>query len=769
MSKFGYFSKDGSEYNIVNPITPRPLLNYIWNNKILSGINHFGGGDGSYGGRAASYIDLEGRGRASIIRNGSRYFYIRDEDTGEFWNPGWYPVKKDISGYCCVHGLGYSRIEGSYRDVKVSTDVFVNDEDPVEIWSINLQNLSSNEKKLKVYSFIEFSLEGYARYSEYDSYVFAEFDKESNMIVAHNTAQERPHEWYNGFAASSIAVTGFETSRKEFLGAYGDITAPYVVVKGQCSNSLAACELMVGVLENSITLKPDEEISFNVLYGSTDTRQQATALVKNLFAHGKISDDLTRLKTCKHKMMNDIIVNTPVEKLNHMTNLWVKQQVQLCAEVGRSTGKGFRDQLQDSWAVSAFNPSLAKEKILETLKHEYKDGRCVRGWLPLDHHIYSDGPTWIAPTIDAYIAETGDFEFLDIVVPYLDGGSGTVWDHILTAVRYSSDDIGERGLVLAHDGDWNDSLNGIGIEGRGESVWTSIALHYALIKTAKIAKEIYKDEFICNEMINRAVRIKEAINLNGWDGDWYLAAYNDLGEKVGSHTEKEGKVYLNSQTWAVLSGVADENRMELILKAIDEKLDSPYGPLTLTPPYTSYNPSIGRLTGFVPGIWENGTPYCHGGAFKIVADCCIGRGNEAFRTLMKIMPDSEQNPSDHSGCEPYVFTNMYFGPDNPRRGETAFAWVTGTAGWMFRVVVQYMMGFYPEYSSIIIKPCIPEEWEQCSMKRVFRGDTYNITIINKNKGQSIVKNILVDGKEIIGNEFNIFGDGKQHDILVEML
>ena len=217
-----------------------------------------------------------------------------------------------------------------------------------------------------------------------------------------------------------------------------------------------------------------------------------------------------------------------------------------------------------------------------------------------------------------------------------------------------------------------------------------------------------------------------------------------------------------------MSGIAEKDRIEKCFAAIDQKLSSPYGPLTLYPAYTSYNPSIGRLTGFVPGIWENGTPYCHGGTFKIVADCYAGRGNEAYNTLKEIMPDSEQNPSNCSGCEPYAFTNMYFGPSNPRAGQTAFAWVTGTAGWIFRAVTQYMLGFHPQYDHIEIKPCIPEWWGNGSMKRVFRGDTYMLKIVNENKSSTAIKRILVDGQKINGNKVSIFSDGKEHEILVEM-
>ena len=269
-------------------------------------------------------------------------------------------------------------------------------------------------------------------------------------------------------------------------------------------------------------------------------------------------------------------------------------------------------------------------------------------------------------------------------------------------------------------------------------------------------------------MIERAEVLKQAINDKGWDGEWYLAAINDYDEKVGSHTEKEGMIYLNSQTWAVLSNVCDDERKLKCIEAVDKYLDSDYGPLTLYPTYTKFNNRIGRLTSFIPGIWENGTPYCHGGTFKVVADCILGRGDKAYETISKILPDAASNPSDESGCEPYVVTNMYFGPDNPRKGETLFAWVTGTAGWMFRAITQYMLGFHPSYNSFTVNPCLPSDWKEVTMTRVFRGDTYKVTVKNQNGAQSGVKKLTVDGTLTDGNEVEIFGDGKVHEIVVEM-
>ena len=764
MIETGYF-KGGNEYVVTSTNPPRPLLNYVWNARILSGINNFGGGVGAYGVRAQSYIDAEGKGRCSVIRDGNRYFYIKDMNTGKTFNPGWYPCKTDVKNYSCTHGLGYSIITSECDGVVATARVFVNSSDPAEIWTITLENKSAEQKSLKLFSFAEFQLEGYQRYSDYNSYVYGE--KDGNVIMCHNDAMEKPHNWFNGFMATDTDPDGFDTSKRAFLGVYGDIRMPKAVEAGKLSNSYAACEQMVGAFEHSVELSAGESKTINVLIGCCDTMATAKAFADAIFAEGNIEAEFKALTERKQALAADIFVNTPEEKINNFANYWLKQQVSLCAEVGRDTGKGFRDQLQDAWAVASFDKELAKGKILETLMYEYSDGRCVRGWLPLDHHVYSDGPTWIAPTINAYIKETGDVDFLNEKVKYLDEGEDTVWEHILTAVRFASDDVGEHGLVHSRDGDWNDSLNMTGLKGKGESVWTSIALCYGLQNVAEIAHNILHDEAIVAEMKEREARMKEAINREAWDGEWYLAAINDYNEKVGTHTEKEGMIYLNSQTWSILSGVAEGERKEKCMESVEKYLNSDYGPLTLFPTYTKFNNRIGRLTSFVAGIWENGTPYCHGGTFKIVADCLLGRGDKAYEDMMKILPDSATNPTEHSGCEPYALTNMYFGPDNPRRGETLFAWVTGTAGWMFRAITQYMCGFHPSYNGFTLNPCIPADWKEISVRRKFRGDTYLITVKNPDGKQSGASKVTVDGKPA-DSYVALFGDGKEHTIEIVM-
>ncbi|MBQ8232255.1 MAG: hypothetical protein IJZ34_10085 [Lachnospiraceae bacterium] len=766
MGEIGRFNDIGNEYEIVKPDLKRPMMNYFWNQKILSAVNQNGGGNGGYRGMTSQYIGEVGKPRAQLLANGNRYFYIRDHLTGKLWNPGWYPVKEALDAYHCVHGLGYSTICGTKDKICVTLNGTVSHDEPAEMWQIRIVNKDEKERLVTIYPFVEFDLSGYPHRSEYESWVRAYYDAEKHLIFAENNAEERPYDWFHGFCSTDYEVTAFDTSKKRFIGTYGDIRMPDALAAGKLGNSLAACETMVGVFELNVKLAAGEEKELHFIVGSADRRETAERISAKLLSSGRFEEALKLHAADKEKLCSLMNIQTPDKKVNDLANYWLKQQVQLCVEVGRAGSKGFRDQLQDSWGIAAFNPALARGKILEALEHIHESGACAKLWNPLRDEEYSDLPTWVAPTINAYIKESGDIGFLREKVCYMEGKVDTVWEHILTTTRYSSDDLGAHNLVLAHMGEWNDSLNGLGRGGKGESVWTSIALYQSLHAVAEMAREIVKDASVEQEMLERAERIKKAVNEHGWDGEWYLTGYQDDGTPVGSKVNKEGMIYLNGQTWATMLGIAEEERAKKCLAAVDKYLDCDYGPLTCYPPYTKYDPKVGRLTGFVPGVWENGTTYCHGAAFKVVSDFIQGRGDEGYETLLKIMPDSKWNPSEHSGCEPYAFTNMYLGPDNPRKGETSFAWITGTAGWVYRSIAQYMLGFHPEHDGFTIDPCIPKAWKKVTGTRQFRGDIYEMEIINDNGSCKGVKELYVDGTKAACNRIPLFGDGKVHNIKV---
>ena len=765
-SSFGHFRSDGTEFVVTEADTPRALTNYFWNSRLISGVSQHGGGDGTYKQRAMQYVDP--RGRSLMVRDGHRYFYLRDQADGSVWSPGWHPVQAKLDDFQCTHGLGYSIIESRCRGVRARLRVFVGPDEPCEIWTVTLTNLRDAAAELKLFTFVDWDLTGYPIYSDYLSYLHGEYLADAHAALSLNTAVERTHDVFGGFVASDLAPSGFDTSRRAFLGSFGHVAMPRAVAGGKCTGSLAECERLVGALEHTLMLGPGQSRTFNVFIGATGGAEMTRGIVTRLRAEGAVEAQFDAVKRRMAERIERVRVDTPNEHVNYLVNGWIKRQIQLYAEVGSDNGRGFRDAMQLLWATASYDPDYTRTMLDECLRHQFADGHTLRGWLPIDDHHYSDGPVWIAPVVDAYLKETHDAAILDHVVPYFDEGAGTVWDHVLRGLRCSAGDLGPHGLVRCHFGDWNDSLTGVGIEGRGESVWTSIAIVYSLKVAAGIAAKVRRSDDEVRELAAHADKLTAAVNAHAWDGQWYLRAINDRGEKIGTHTDAEGRIWLNPQVWAILAGIVDDERRDLLYRMVDEHLETDYGSLTLTPAFTRHNPGIGRVTAMRPGIWENGTPYCHSNGFKIIADCVGGRGDRAHESFLKALPDSRWNPSTHSGCEPYALTNMYLGPENPRAGQTQFAWMTGTAGWYYRALTEWMLGVRADYDGLLIDPCLPSRWKQCGMQRRFRGARYDIRISNPAGIEKGTPSIRVDGKPIAGNLVPVFDDGKTHVVDVEL-
>jgi cellobiose phosphorylase len=744
---FGHFSPDGAEYIITHPFAPpRAQINFLWNDTLISGLNQFGGGDGVFNNQTLMYNHPKGRVR--LIRDGRRYFYLRDNETGEYWNAGLFPVNTPGAKFTTHVGLGYSRFIMEHAGIQCESRVFLAPDEPVEIWEFMLRNATGKPRALWLCPFIEWWLAGYPTFSSPYSYLRGAFDPASRAVLAYNTSDERPHGRYNAFLATDGDIAQWCGGRRDFLGPFGTVAEPASMVEGRMSCKEAWCEELAGAMAIDANLAPEEERRITLLLGSFDTEAEKSRLIEKVLPVEYRTQAWQRLKNDKLPMLDAVRVQTPDEPINRLVNIWSKQQIQLCVEFGRDGARGFRDTLQDAWGIVPFNAPLARSKIRETLAHQYSDGHAVRGWLPLQPHHYSDGPAWVAPTVAAYLKETGDAAFLDDVVPWLDKGEATVLEHTLTGIRHLSTDTGAHGLVLAHEGDWNDSLNWMGRAGKGESVWTSMALFHSCNVMAAMARELLVDPALEQEMTGRAVRIATAIQEHGWDGKWYLAGWSDFGYPVGSSANKEGRIYLNTQTWAVLTGIAQGERKDLCLQAIDQMLESDHGSLTLWPPYTAADENVGRVTMLLPGMYENGTPYCHGTAFKIVTDIIAGRPDHALRSWRKVMPDNPLHPSILSGCEPYAFTNQYLGPANGRAGDSISGWITGTAGWMFRAVIEYFCGIKPGYHGFTVEPCLPTEWQTVQVTRTLRGTMHDIQIQRTSAGCDIT----IDGHPYHGGE-----------------
>lgn len=741
---FGHFSGTGMEYVIADPLAPpRAQINFMWNDDIISAVNQFGSGEGIFNDR--TLMLNHPKGRVNLIRHGRRFFYLQDVRTGAFWNTGYFPVKPEGAVYTCTVGLGYSDFAMEYEQVRAQSRVFVAPDEPVEIWEFVVKNLSGKARALRLCPYVEWDLGGYPTFSSRYSYFRSTFDSDRRAVLSFNTSNERPHGRYNAFLASDGKVEGWCGSPRQFLGPYGEPTRPKALVEGGMPNQEAWCEDLAASLAVRFDVRPRGEAKVAVLIGSFDSEKEKNRIIAKVLPDAYRRRAFKALVRAKRKMARTVHVRTPDARVNVLTNIWLKQQTQLCVEFGRDGARGFRDTLQDAWAAAPFNPKLARQKMIETMRHQHTDGHGIRGWMPLQPHHYSDGPVWLAMAVCAYLKETGDFALLKESVAFLDKGEATVLEHVLRGLRFLSGDTGKHGLVLAHEGDWNDSLNWLCKDGRGESVWTSMGLYHGLNQVGELAEQVLKDRKLVAEMHRRRDRIAEAIQKEAWDGDWYLAGYNDDGEAVGSHRDTEGRVYLNPQTWAVMTGLASGERLAKCLRAIDDLLESDHGSLTLTPAYTRERPNIGRLSVLLPGMYENGTPYCHGTAFKIVADCCAGRGDAAFRSWLKVMPDNDRHPSAVSGCEPYAFTNQYLGPDNGRAGASISGWVTGCAGWMFRAVIEYMAGIRPDYHGFRICPCLPSVWPSVRVERPMRGKVRDIRVKRNLDGQY---SVLVDGTHV---------------------
>ena len=454
---------------------------------------------------------------------------------------------------------------------------------------------------------------------------------------------------------------------------------------------------------------------------------------------------------------NSLSVTTPDEKINHIMNQWLKKQIDCCI-VGK---KGVRDNLQIAVALLNYRQDKAKDEILECLRHQFQDGHAVLTWYPYDDTRYSDQPFWIIWAVCELIKETGDYTILQKKIEWQDGGAAAVVEHLKAAADCLIRDKGRNGLSRIYFADWNDALN-ITTDPEAESVMLShqfcLAFRELKLLMEKIGETDYA-EFLKKEYDT----MRKSINEKAWDGEWYMRALSKK-ENIGSRTSEGSKIYLNAQTWAVLADVVDEEKLPKLLTSVDS-MEHDFGfPLNM-PPYEKYSPNVGRMSGMLPGLFENGGVYCHATGFKILMDCKLGRAEKALCTLKKIMPDSEKNPSTQSGAEPYVFTNCY--STHPKYyGKSYWSWTTGTSAWCMKGLYEGIMGVKRGYDGLEITPCFPKEWERAEMTRHFRNADYHIVIENPQCRKAVTSVIIVDGTQIKGNRIPDFADNKKHEIKV---
>lgn len=803
--KYGRFSDDGNEYIITNPNTPRPWGNYLTNEKYCAVISQTAAGYSFYKDSKTERL-LNWTGQNLHQGRPGRYVFIQDADTKKAFSVSWEPLRAKYEVFECKVGLGYQTIRSKVNGVEAETTYFVPMDEPCEIWKVKVKNSTKKKKDLNVFGYLEWFIGSADCITYYNIAILwnrINFDKKTGSIFAKKTAFYEEFNIKNNpyvlFFSTSEKVSSWDCHKQNFLGFGNTCQNPEGVFNGKCTDSICDGEEPVGVLHHKITLSPGQEKEIIFVLGQTAGQTDAARIIKKFKNKKTVSLALKNTKEYWSKAISPVTVETPDKDFNIIVNKWLKYQLWMCNMWSRSPsfyhegqgGRGLRDSCQDSESILSLDSKYAREKMLKIASLIRRDGTLAPGWSDTygaySNRPFKDHPTWLTPSIAAYIKETGDKNILNQEVPWLkdkwrDGGTkadpdwsggavvdgeGTLFEHLLAQLNFTYNDVSVHGIPRVGEADWNDALDMAGRRQIGESVWLGIALVRALKMLAELAGLIGKED-IKKDLTEKARIMTKRINTGGWDGQWYLAGYNDDMVPFGSKTNKEGKIFLNSQSWAILAGIAPQEKIDMMLKSVDKYLSGPHGMALLAPAYTVFDPGLGRIAMFSRGTKENAAVFCHAHTFMLAAYAKLGMGNKTFSEMCKIMPNKQKDMGLYKS-EPYAYAEYLIGPDHPYAyGEGAYTWLTGTAGWTFMVATEWILGARREFEGLKIDPCIPSKWKQCKITRPFRDAVYEIEINNPNGKENGVLSIVVDGKKIEGNIIKPHEDGKVHKVKVLM-
>ncbi|HOJ85011.1 MAG TPA: glycosyl transferase family 36 [Bacillota bacterium] len=763
---YGYFLENEREFVITRPDTPLPWINYLSNGRYCALISQLGGGYSFFEDPRYRRLTRYRYNSVPADRPG-RYIYLRDAESGIYWSPTWQPVGRKPELWRCRHGLGYTGIISLNENILTRLLYLVPLQDNLEIWQLALHNLGRERRRLQLFTYVEFALfnamEEFISHPNLHYFSTADYCREDRAIYYSFFKPGAVEGLGRVFISAGRDVAGFDCDREAFIGPYRSENNPLSVEEGMSRNSKVIGGNAAGSLQLLLELEPCGEEKVSIICGVTaEPEESAAPLINKYSSAGAVERELARIKGRWQEYLAHFRVETPDSEANGMINIWNQYQCRIAFDwsryasyfhTGTFRGIGFRDSCQDTLGVLHAAPGEAREKIKLLAANMYPDGHSYHLFFPVvgkgDPTPYSDDHLWLIHAVSSYIKETGDRGILDETVPYIGGGRGSLYEHLVRAVDYTRSNLGPRGLPRMFHADWNDCLDEVDREGRGESVWTAFQLHLVAMEMTEMAAlkgNIEESRRFCE----LAGSIRERVNEAAWDGGWYVRAFNDAGEALGSAKNEEGKIYLNAQSWAVISGVAGEERGRLAMDAVREHLDTGRGLKLLHPPYRSFPKGVGSLLNYPPGLKENGAIFCHAHTWAIIAEAMLGRGDLAYRYYRQILPPraARSAGAELYRVEPYVYCQFIFGPDHPRFGRGSHSWLTGTAAWAWRAFVNWILGIRPAWEGLLIDPCLPADWEGYRAERIFRGANYDIEV---RKPRGICKGkarIIVDGKEI---------------------
>ncbi len=809
--QFGHFDDPNKEYVITNPQTPFPWINYLGNEDFFGLVSNTGGGYAFY--KDAKFRRLTRYRYNNVpMDNGGRYFYIKDGDT--IWNPGWKPTKTTLDFYECRHGMSYTKITGAKNGLKAETTQFIPLKTWAEIHHVRLSNESKEVKKLKFFSFMEWCLWN----AEDDqnnlqrNLSTGEVEIEDSCIYHKTEYKERRNHY--AFYNVNMPLAGYDTDREAFVGLYNELSEPEAVLEGQARNSEAHGWSPVASHYIEVELQPGEskDLIFTLGYieNAEDEKWEsknvinkapAKALMARFDTVEKVEAALAELAAYWEHLLGKIHVNSKDEKLNRMVNIWNQYQCMVTFnmsrsasffEVGIGRGMGFRDSNQDLIGFVHQAPERTRQRIIDIASTQFPDGGCYHQYQPLtkrgNHALgggFNDDPMWLILGTTSYIKESGDFSILDEMVPFdnKEELAAPLFDHLTASFNHVINNLGPNGLPLIGRADWNDclNLNCFSYDPNESFQTTENNTEGSKAESLMIAGlfVVYGKDYmtLCQELGKTAEarraqaevhKMENAVKSKGWDGEWFLRAYDFFGNKVGSNENEEGKIFIESQGWCTMAEIGkDEGLCEKALDAVKAHLDSPYGIVLNHPAFTKYVVEYGEISTYPKGYKENAGIFCHNNPWVIIGETKIGRGNRAWDYYQKICPAYLEEISDLHKTEPYVYAQMIAGKDAYKPGEAKNSWLSGTAAWNFYTITQYILGVQPDYKGLRIDPCLPEFFETFTFTREFRGAKYKITIIpgTLNKG---VKSMTINGAASSSKLIPLLDRDKTHEIIVEL-
>lgn len=821
--QYGHFDDVNREYVITNPATPWPWINYLGNEDFFSLISNTAGGYSFY--KDAKFRRLTRYRYNNIpMDNGGRYFYIKDGD--EIWNPGWKPCKAKVDSYECRHGMSYTRISSIKNGVEASVLFFVPLHTWAEVQKVTLRNMSDAPKSLKLFSFAEWCLWNAATDMENFQRNFSTGEIEVDGSTIYHKTEYKERRNHYAFYGVNVPIQGFDTDRESFVGLYNELSEPQCVIAGKPSNSVAHGWSPIASHYIEVELKPGESKDLVFVLGYVEMPQEekfATVAEKGLIRSteaspiinkvkakqilakfdttAKVDAAFAELKAYWDNLLSIYSVHSPEEKLDRMVNIWNQYQCMVTFNMSRSAsffesgigrGMGFRDSNQDLVGFVHQIPERARERIIDIASTQFPDGGCYHQYQPLtkrgNNDIgggFNDDPCWLIFGTIAYIKETGDFSILDEPVPFdnVEGSEVSLFEHLKVSFNHVVENLGPHMLPLIGRADWNDCLNlNCFSWDPNESFQTtenktegskaeSLMIAGLFVVTGRDYVELCR-KIGKNDEANRAEKfvddMVEAVKKHGWDGEWYLRAYDYYGRKVGSKENEEGQIFIESQGWCTMAGIGmEEGMVRKALDSVKERLDCEHGIVLNNPAFTKYVVDYGEISSYPAGYKENAGIFCHNNPWVIIGETVLGRGNYAWDYYRKICPSYTEEHSALHKVEPYVNCQMVAGKDAAVPGEGKNSWLTGTAAWMWYTISQYILGVKPTYDGLIIDPCIPAEWKHFEVKRRFRGAIYNIIVSNVSGAQKGVKSIMFDGKPVDGNFVPACKSG-EHEVVVSM-